>query len=250
VTKCSPCKGTGVQVRIHQLAPGMIQQTQSVCGECRGEGEVIPAKDRCKACNAKKIVKSESVLEVHVDKGMRDGQKITFSGEGDQEPGIPPGDVVIVLDEQEHPVFTRKSQHLIVRMELELVEALCGCAKSIETLDKRHLVFHLLPGEVIKQSDLKVIPGEGMPQYKNPFEKGNLIIQFVVHFPVPNFLSSKKLHELEKLLPGKDVETLIPDDVETKVLQEISPEQGRHHQFGEDDDEEEGGPQAVRCQAQ
>jgi len=228
----------------------MIQQTQSVCGECRGEGEVIPAKDRCKACNAKKIVKSESVLEVHVDKGMRDGQKITFSGEGDQEPGIPPGDVVIVLDEQEHPVFTRKSQHLIVRLELELVEALCGCAKSIETLDKRHLVFHLLPGEVIKQSDLKVIPGEGMPQYKNPFEKGNLIIQFVVHFPIPNFLSSKKLHELEKLLPAKE-EPLIPDECETKVLQEITPEQARHHPYGGgDDDEEDGGPQAVRCQAQ
>lgn len=60
--------------------------------------------------------------------------------------GITPGDVIIVLDEQPHEKFVRKGSNLVVHMELDLVEALCGCAKSIETLDNRHLVFHLLPG--------------------------------------------------------------------------------------------------------
>ena len=32
-------------------------------------------------------------------------------------------------------------------------------------------------GEVIKTGDLKMVRGEGMPQYRNPFEKGRLIIQ-------------------------------------------------------------------------
>lgn len=44
-------------------------------------------------------------MEVHVDKGMEDGQKVVFSGEGDQEPGLEPGDIIIVLDEKEHPIF-------------------------------------------------------------------------------------------------------------------------------------------------
>ncbi len=39
--------------------------------------------------------------------GMRDGQKIVFHGEGDQEPGIEPGDIIIVLDQREHAQFTR-----------------------------------------------------------------------------------------------------------------------------------------------
>ena len=38
---------------------------------------------------------------------MADGQKVTFSGEGDQEPGLEPGDIIIVLDEKEHPSFKR-----------------------------------------------------------------------------------------------------------------------------------------------
>ncbi len=78
---------------------------------------------------------------------MKDGQKITFSGEGDQEPGIPAGDIIVVLDEQEHPVFSRKGIHLSMRMELQLVEALCGFQKAIKTLDNRHLLITVLPGE-------------------------------------------------------------------------------------------------------
>ena len=51
------------------------------------------------------MVKERKILEVHVDKGMEDGKKIVFNGEGDQEPGIEPGDIILVLDEKEHPVF-------------------------------------------------------------------------------------------------------------------------------------------------
>ena len=50
-------------------------------------------------------MRDRKVLEVHIDKGMADGQKITFSGEGDQEPGLEPGDIIILIDEKEHGTF-------------------------------------------------------------------------------------------------------------------------------------------------
>lgn len=83
----------------------MVQHLQRSCTECRGQGERIHPRDRCKQCNGKKTIRDRKILEVHVDKGMVDGQKIQFCGEGDQEPGLEPGDIVIRLEEKEHEIF-------------------------------------------------------------------------------------------------------------------------------------------------
>jgi len=55
-----------------------------MCSECHGQGERIDPKLRCKKCNGRKVVRERKILEVSVDKGMEDGQRITFGGEGDQ----------------------------------------------------------------------------------------------------------------------------------------------------------------------
>jgi len=49
----------------------------------------------------KKITTLSNIL------GMNEGQKVVFHGEGDQEPGLEPGDVIIVLDEKDHAIFHR-----------------------------------------------------------------------------------------------------------------------------------------------
>lgn len=87
--------------------------------------------------------------KVHVfHAGMKDGQKITFHGDGDQEPGLEPGDVVIVLDQKEHPVFQRQQDNLIMKMDIKLVDALCGLKKTIRTLDDRMLLITSQPGNL------------------------------------------------------------------------------------------------------
>jgi len=77
---------------------------------------------------------------------MKDGQQIRFSGEGDQSPGLEAGDVVIVLDEKEHNVFSRRGIDLSMTLELSLTEALCGFQRHIQTLDNRSLAIMSLPG--------------------------------------------------------------------------------------------------------
>nr|CAH7769706.1 unnamed protein product [Callosobruchus chinensis] len=247
VEQCPTCKGTGMQVQVQHLGPGMLQQIQSVCPECRGQGERINPKDRCKQCQGKKVVRDRKILEVHVDKGMTDGQKIIFNGEGDQEPELEPGDIIIVLDEKEHPTFKRSGNDLILRMEIQLVEALCGFQKVIQTLDDRDLVITTLPGEVIKHGDVKCILNEGMPQYKNPFEKGRLIVQFLVNFP--KTLPPESIPALENALPPR-TECIIPDSAEEVTLEDFDPEQERRRaqkNAYDEDDEMHGPGQRVQC---
>uniref|UniRef100_A0A1B6DJJ1 J domain-containing protein n=2 Tax=Clastoptera arizonana TaxID=38151 RepID=A0A1B6DJJ1_9HEMI len=247
VETCSPCHGSGIHVEIQQVSPGMIQQIQSTCSECGGLGEKINAKDKCKTCNGKKVIRDRKILEVHVDRGMSDGQKITFSGEGDQEPGLKPGDIIIVLDEKDHTRFKRSGNDLILRMNIELVEALCGFQKTIHTLDDRDLLVTVIPGEVTKHGDVKCILGEGMPQYKNPFEKGRLIIQFLVNFP--STISADVLTRLEECLPSRP-EQMIPDFAEECTLVDMDPEaeaRRREYRNACEEDEPGHGPNRVQC---
>lgn len=63
----------------------MLYRFQARCSECQGEGEVINEKDKCDGCQGRKVLSVKKVLEVHVDKGMKEMQKIYFRGEGDQQ---------------------------------------------------------------------------------------------------------------------------------------------------------------------
>lgn len=237
--------------RVQQLGPGMIQQIQTVCHDCGGQGERVNPADRCKACQGKKIIKDKKIIQVHVDRGMQDGEKITLHGEGDQEPGVSPGDIVIVLDEKPHPVFKRSTHDLIVHIDLELVEALCGFQKTIETLDQRQLLITTIPGEVIKPGEIKCVMNEGMPVSGDYTHRGKLIIQFNVAFP--KMIDSGVVGQLENCLPGR-TECIIPDDAEEVTLHDFDPKaHNRSHRaaYDEDDDDEEGGggPRGVQCQS-
>lgn len=83
VRKCAACKGRGFQIAMRQIGMGMIQQMQVPCGDCNSTGEI--AKDRCKRCKGKKVTVEKKYLDVYIEKGMVDGQKICMKGEGDQE---------------------------------------------------------------------------------------------------------------------------------------------------------------------
>lgn len=45
------------------------------------------------------------MLEVHITKGMRNGEKITFHGEADEAPGVIPGDIIFIVEEKVGTLF-------------------------------------------------------------------------------------------------------------------------------------------------
>ncbi|KAK2722857.1 hypothetical protein QYM36_003153 [Artemia franciscana] len=169
--RCTGCNGQGSKVTYRQFAPGMVQQMQSTCSDCQGEGKVIPEKDKCKVCKGRKTISESKLLEVHVDKGMRHGQKIVFKGEGDQTPGYVTGDVVMVIQEQEHELFKRVGDDLFVKKKLSLTDSLCGFSMVIKHLDGRDLVLRHPPGKVIAPGDQQLeTPLEPKSRKENEIE--------------------------------------------------------------------------------
>ncbi|KAI8904314.1 hypothetical protein EDD86DRAFT_213114 [Gorgonomyces haynaldii] len=246
VQTCRGCSGRGVKIQMRQMGP-MIQQFQTTCNECSGTGESIDPKHMCQTCHGRKVGTERKILEVHVDKGMRHGQTINFQGEGDQAPNIIPGDIVIVIEEKPHARFERKGKDLYYHAKIDLLTALAGGKFVITHLDNRNLVVNIIPGETITPGQTKVIQGEGMPEYKRPFDKGDLYVTFELLFPPPHSIDQQKLKQLESIFSRPAV--TIPADSEEVVLSEVDPTKQRMESDAMDEDDERGGP-SVQCAQQ
>lgn len=250
VKECAGCKGQGVKFVMRQMGP-MIQQLQQTCPDCDGTGELIDPKNKCKVCNGKKITSERKVLEVRIDKGMEDGQQITFKEEADQAPNTIPGDVVIIVDEKPHPRFKRRKNDLVTDVSVDLLTALGGGQVNIPHLDDHALAIEIPRGEVIKPGETKVLRGQGMPSYRH-HEMGDLYVNVSVTFP--DSIPEDKIQFLEKSLPPRAQPEHVGNsvDLEPVVMEQMDEREERNARATngdvemDEDDDDGSGPQ-VQC---
>jgi len=225
-----------------------------------------------------KQLKKEQVLEVHVQKGMKPGHKVTFREAADQAPGAEPGDVVVILLERSEPKekegkdgkkkprvdedgpivpsFKRvhNGEDLLMEHEMNLAEALLGFEFSFRHLDQRIVIVKSPEGKTFSPSDLLIVEGEGMPQQKNPVFKGDLYIKLNLNMPTAKDLADESVRkQLAALLPpsqplpegiktNSEVQhyTATPFDAEqAEARAQRNREKTRNH-YEEDDDEHQG----------
>ena len=272
VKSCSSCGGAGVKIITRPMGP-MIQRFQSECPDCHGEGEIIKDKDRCKQCSGKKTVVERKVLHIHVDKGVKSGHKIDFRGEGDQLPGMEPGDVQFEIEQKPHARFQRKNDDLFYQAEVDLLTALAGGEINVEHLDDRWLTIKIQAGEPITPGkrfqpqdgsarshpnaalgQVKMIRGQGMPSFRH-HDFGNLYVKFAIKFPAGQEMQNLDL--LEKAFPPRQSQIQPPSDamIEDYGLEDVELRgQARAQGTTElDDDEEDGvphGAERVQCASQ
>ncbi|SCU94285.1 LAFA_0F20934g1_1 [Lachancea sp. 'fantastica'] len=255
VKKCVSCNGQGMKFVTRQMGP-MIQRFQVECDACQGTGTIIDPKDRCKTCNAKKVMNERKILEVHIEPGMKDGQKIVFQGEADQAPDIIPGDVVFQITQRPHKHFERKGDNLHYQAEIDLLTAVAGGEFAVEHVSGEWLKVGIVPGEVISPGMVKVIEGKGMPVQKYG-GYGNLIITFKINFPPSHFADEETLKKLEQILPPRNIPSFPKSaEVEECVLSDFDPSKhsgsqsyGRGANY-DSDEEERGGAEGVQCASQ
>jgi len=117
------------------------------------------------------------------------------------------------------------------------------------------LTFLRHTGKVIRPGDTRCILNEGMPHYRNPFEKGRLVVQFTVRFPNDDWIKPEQVVHLERYLPSRR-EVIIPDNAEDCVLHKMSQSSSgfgtrRQHEVYETDFDDEGpSGHRVQCASQ
>jgi molecular chaperone DnaJ len=211
--RCDTCKGSGAKPGTQPRAcptcggAGEIRLQQGffaisrTCGQCRGEGKVIT--DRCPACNGAGGVAEKSAVDVKVPAGVDTGTRLKLRGEGEPAPSPSgePGDLYVVIQVREHPIFKRQETEVVCEMPISIAQAALGTAVEVPTLDGPHklkIPAGTQPGKTFR------VKGKGIP----PLGGGSRGDQHVVvQVEIPTKLTKEQRELLERFAALSGEET-------------------------------------------
>lgn len=195
IHNCNNCNGRGVQVMIHQIGPGMVQQSTRPCTICKGNGVDI-TQEQCQTCKGAKKKKETIKIDLDIKKGTNNGQQTVIRGKGHQVGSSNNyGDIVVIVKVEEDPVFTRKDYDLHRRVDISLRKALLGFKITLEHLDGKSIV--IVSDKIISPFSVKKIPHMGFLDASSG-NIGDYYIKFNVVFPEK--FNSKQIKALELVL--------------------------------------------------
>jgi molecular chaperone DnaJ len=190
---CPVCHGTGRVVRQQRGIFGMMQ-VQTDCDNCGGEGRVI--KNKCPKCGGQGVTREEDVITVKIPAGVAGGMQLTVPGKGNAAPrGGVPGDLLVLIEEEEHKDFVRQDSDLVYNLLLDMPTAVLGGQVQLPTLTgdvKISITPGTQPGKVLRMR------GKGLPridQYGRNYGTGDLLINVGVYIPEKLNKDEKKLIE-------------------------------------------------------
>lgn len=176
-SNCSTCHGSGVVTRITNTILGQMQQS-SVCPNCGGDGRIITR--RCTNCGGEGIVQKEDIVTLNIPAGVADGMQLSVSGKGNaaRHGGIN-GDLLVVIQEEEHPELIRDGNDLIYSLFLSIPDAILGTTAEIPTVDGR-VKIKIDPGT--QSGKILRLRGKGIPEI-NGYGRGDLLVNIQVWTP-------------------------------------------------------------------
>ncbi len=190
-TTCTTCKGSGQVTRISNSIFGQIQQS-SACPTCNGEGKIITQK--CEKCYGEGLVQGEEVVTVKIPAGVGEGMQLSVGGKGNAaRRGGVPGDLLVLIAEEEHPELIRDENDLIYNLFLSFPDLTLGLTAEIPTIDgkvKVKIEAGTQPEKILR------LRGKGIPDV-NGYGKGDLLVK--IHAWVPQKLTSEEKKQLERL---------------------------------------------------
>jgi molecular chaperone DnaJ len=172
-TPCKECSGTGKSATRRFL--------RNDCPHCGGRGYRAPKK--CGRCGGEGRSVQEEQLKVKVPAGVATGQKLKLRGKGNDGPGVsgsgPPGDLLVLVDVQDHALFRRRGNDLLCEVPITFAEAALGAEVAVPTLEGTTSI-RVPPGTPSGKAFR--LPGRGLPS-PDSSAKGDLHARLVVEVP-------------------------------------------------------------------
>lgn len=192
---CPTCGGTG-EIRLTQ---GFFSIART-CHHCQGQGRVIV--DRCPDCGGAGATREEATVDVKVPPGVDTGTRLKLGGEGEPAPvpGGIAGDLYVVVQVREHPVFTREDTEILCEMPISFTQAALGATIDVPTLDgpaKLKIPSGTQNGKVFR------LKGKGVPALSGG-GRGDQHVRVVVETPTHLTKEQRELLERFAALSGEE----------------------------------------------
>lgn len=176
VKTCTGCSGRGFRMRRQQMGP-MMMMTQEPCSTCASTGEEVVGK--CDGCAGARVLGREAVLQVVIEPGMQEGDRLVFPGQCSESPQFAtPGDVILVIRgvSTDPDGWHRRGSELMVEVRLSLAESLLGWERTLADHPSGSPLHVVWTGGPVRDAEVLRIPGQGMPIVGKKGEYGDLRI--------------------------------------------------------------------------
>ena len=207
---CDQCHGQGYVVRTQRSMFGMMQ-TQVPCPKCQGEGKII--NHPCPKCHGEGITQGEEIVEIKIPAGVAEGMVVNVPGKGNagRHNGVP-GNIQVIIEEEEHPELIRDEQDLIYNLLLSMPQAILGDTVEIPTINGKARIKiepGTQPGTALR------LRGKGLPAVQGyGYGTGDIVVNISVY--VPEHLSDDEKKCIEGL---RDKESVKPSSkVKDKIF--------------------------------
>ena len=98
-------------------------------------------------------------VEVTLPKGMSNGQSVRLSGVVDSVKDAPPADVIFIIRERRHSIFTRRGNDLAIEVSITYSESIVGYKRSLKCLNGKEIVIcNPVKTEVVKVDEVVDAP--------------------------------------------------------------------------------------------
>ncbi|TET52280.1 MAG: molecular chaperone DnaJ [Anaerolineales bacterium] len=198
--RCAECNGSGRVRRVQTSILGSLSSI-SPCPACQGEGDTIPIP--CRECDGRGRVKVSRDLSVTIPPGVDHGTQVRLTGEGEMgERGGPPGNLYVVLHVEDHPVFERRGDDIIVELSVNVAQAALGAQVKVPTLEGEEelsIPAGAQSGKIVR------LRKKGVPRLRRNGRGDQLVVVRVV---TPTKLSAEQKKLLKQLGETLDPETV------------------------------------------
>jgi molecular chaperone DnaJ len=188
---CQTCNGSGRVTRVAQTFLGAMQ-TQSVCPSCQGAGKMIDKKPA--DSDPQGLKRQEEVIEIEIPAGVEEGMQLSVTGKGNAGPfnGVP-GDLIVLIEETEHPELKRDGDNLHYEAYVNFVDAVIGESIEIPTVSGKAKI-KVEPGT--QSGKVLRLKGKGIPHLQR-HGQGDLFVHINVW--TPKKVSKEEREMLEKM---------------------------------------------------